>query len=84
MLRNHEYVFFIECRVCGEPLWTRYRVVQLRTNGLYQFVVDTEDEARDMVSRLRIAGYVHALDVQAPEISDNTMTLFKLFQEAVR
>ena len=31
------------------------------------------------VSRLRIAGYEHAPDVQAPEIPDNTMTLFKLF-----
>lgn len=79
MLRNHEYAFFIECRVCGKPLWTTYRVVQLRTNGLCQFVVDTEDEARDMVSRIRISGYAHMLDVQAPEISDNTMTAFKAF-----
>lgn len=55
MLRNHEYTFFIECRVCGRPLWSTYKVVQLRTNGFYSFDVDNEDAARDMVSRLEVS-----------------------------
>lgn len=65
--------------MCGRPLWTTYKVVQLRTNGLYSFDVDNEDESRDMVSRLSISGLIHAPDVPSPEIPDNTMTLFKLF-----
>lgn len=46
---------------------------------MYSFDVDNEDEARDMVSRLRTSGDVQSQDVQAPKIPDNTMTLFKLF-----
>lgn len=79
MLRSHEYTFFIECRVCGRPLCTTYKVVQLRTDGFYSFDVDTEDEARDMVSRLSISGLLHAPIVPSPEIHDNTMNAFKAF-----
>lgn len=74
MLGNQEYTFFIKFRVCGSPLWTTYRVVQLRENELRSFGVGTEDEARDMVSRLCTSRHVPAL-----EIPDNTMNVFKAF-----
>lgn len=79
MLGNQEYTFFIKFRVCGSPEWTTYRVVQLSTNGMSSFEVNTEDEARNLVSRLRISGDVLTPDVHAPEIPDKTMTYFKVF-----
>ena len=74
MLVNEEYTFFIKFRVCGSPLWTTYKVVQLRSNGWFSYDVGTEDEARDMVSRL-----LASRDVPELEIPDNTMSLFKAF-----
>lgn len=74
MLGNEEYTFFIKCRVFGDPLWTTYRVVQfLPGSGLYSLEVGSEDEARDRVSMLLTSG------IQAPEIPDKTMNLFKAF-----
>lgn len=75
MLGNQEYNFFIKCRVYASPEWTTYRVVQfLPGSGLYSYEVGTEDEARDKVSRSLTPS-----DVQAPEIPDNTMNVFKAF-----
>lgn len=75
MLGNQEYTFFIKFRVCGSPLWTTYKVFQfLPESGWYSYNVGTEDEARDKVRMLRTPG-----DVQAPEIPDNTMNVFKAF-----
>ena len=74
MLGNQEYTFFIKFRVCDSPLWTTYKVFQfLPGSGWYSYNVGTEDEARDKVSRL-LSG-----DVNAPEIPDNTMNVFKAF-----
>lgn len=74
MLGNQEYTFFIKFRVCDSPLWTTYKVFQfLPGSGWYSYNVGTEDEARDMVSRL-----LKEPDV-APEIPDNTMNVFKAF-----
>lgn len=74
MLGNQEYTFFIKFRVCDSPLWTTYKVFQfLPGSGWYLYNVGTEDEARDKVSRL-LSG-----DVNAPEIPDNTMNVFKAF-----
>lgn len=73
MLGNQEYTFFIKFRVCGSPLWTTYKVFQfLPGSGWFSYNVGTEDEARDMVSRLLSSG-------DAPEIPDKTMNLFKAF-----
>lgn len=75
MLGNQEFTFFIKFRVYGGPLWTTYKVFQfLPGSGLYSYNVGTEDEARDMVSRLLSSG-----DAHAPEIPDNTMNYFKAF-----
>lgn len=75
MIGNQEYTFFIKFRVCGSPLWTTYKVFQfLPGSGVYSYNVGTEDEARDMVSRLLSSG-----DVHAPEIPDKTMNVFKVF-----
>lgn len=75
MLGNEEYTFFIKFRVCGSPLWTTYKVFQfLPGSGWYSYNVGTEDEARDMVSRL-----LTSRDVPEPEIPDNTMNVFKAF-----
>lgn len=80
MLGNKEYTFFIKFRVCDSPLWTTYKVFQfLPGSGWYSYNVDTEDKARDMVSRLSISGLLHAPDVPSPEIPDNTMNVFKAF-----
>lgn len=85
MVGNHEYTFFIKFRVCGSPQWTSYRVLQLSTDGMSSFEVNTEDEARNLVSRLSVSGLLNAPDVPSPEIPDNTMTYFKaFFQEVVR
>lgn len=49
---------------------------------MYSFDVDNEDEARDMVSRLRLSGSEHAPDVQPPVTTGFTMGLFKFFSRS--
>ena len=80
MLGNQEYTFFIKFRVCGSPLWTTYKVFQfLPGSGWNSYNVRTEDEARDMVSKLSVSYFLHSPDAHAPEIPDNTMNVFKAF-----
>ena len=74
-METRSTLFFIKFRVCDSPLWTSYKVFQfLPGSGWYSYNVGTEDEARDKVRRSRTPS-----DVQAPDIPDKTMNVFKAF-----